>query len=356
MLRAIVVGTGALGRHHARILASLPNVRLAACVDPLEERGRSVAESCGSQWRARIDDVADPFDAAVVAVPTSVHLKVAAPLLKRGVAVLVEKPLAASLDDAACLVELADEHDAVLQVGHVEQFNPAFIVARKQIAEPRYIRAERYSPFAFRSMDIGVVHDVMIHDIELVLSLVKSEPVSVTAFGASLLGDREDCVSARITFANGCLADISANRVSPVTNRTLQAWTADGCTLVDFAGRKVTSFRRSEALRHGPSLIARANAPGADVERMKAELFGRWICVDTPEVPAGDALTAELQEFVAAAERTLVPRVDGRSALRALQVADRILNAVATHAWDGHAAGRIGPHADIPGAAWRSAA
>lgn len=342
-VRMLVVGTGALGRHHSRILSQMPGVNLVAVADSDATRGEAVAAATGTRWVADYRSLLDSIDAAVVAVPTVAHRSVAGELLQHRIPVLVEKPLANTLESAIELVEIAENTQTVLQVGHIEQFNPAFVAAKPTIRDPRYIRAERYSPFAFRSMDIGVVHDVMIHDIELVLSLVQSELKSVHAFGVSLLGDREDCVQARLTFANGCIADLAANRVSPATQRTMQVWSEAACTQIDFAARTVNQFSRSDQLMYGTSPLQKARQPNANIDQLKSEMFGQTIRIDQPAVGNEDALTAELADFVQAVRGEVQPRVNGTAALRAMQAADRILNEVATHQWDASSEGRIGP-------------
>src|SRR4029077_14606419 len=177
---------------------------------------------------------------------------------------------------------------ALLQVGHVERFNPALVAARAFMDDPKYIRAERFGPFSFRSTDIGVVHDLMIHDIDLVLDLVPSPVADVQAFAVAILGEHEDCVQARITFSNGAVADLAANRVSPVTSRQMQVWGPDGCVHLDFAAREVVRYSRSPGLRFGPSLLDRARQKGADLEQLKSEIFGTFIDVQKPIVVPRD--------------------------------------------------------------------
>ncbi len=332
-LKLLVVGAGALGRHHARILASLPDVELVAVCDPRESVGRTVAEASGTQWLPDFREVLDQIDAASIVVPTSLHLSVGRQFLERGIPLLIEKPLAGNVDDAAELVRLAQEHDAVLQVGHVERFNPAMAAARRVIGQPKYIRSERLSPFPFRSTDINVVHDVMIHDIDLVLDLVRSRLVSTEAFGVGLMGAGEDIVNARLRFENGCVVDLTASRVNPTRKRAMQVWSAIGCVSIDFQTREVTNYSPSEQLLFDRSPVERAQRPGADIEQMKKDVFGKMIRVDQRDVAAGDALTLELQEFVDCARAGKKPSCDGQAALSALQVAGAIQTAISQHQW-----------------------
>ena len=236
-LRVGVVGTGALGRHHARIYSSLETTELIAVADMSADRGRAVAESCRTRWYEDFQSLFGLVDAVSIAVPTFAHLDVASEFLKRGIAVLVEKPLASNVTQAAALVAAAEAAQTTLQVGHVERFNPAAQLARRLAGCPRYIRAERTSPYAFRSTDIGVVLDVMIHDLDLILDLVQSPIADAEAFGVSILGENEDCAQARLRFKNGCIADLSANRVHPTSRRSMQIWSETGCLSVDLMAR-----------------------------------------------------------------------------------------------------------------------
>ncbi|MGQ0634257.1 MAG: Gfo/Idh/MocA family oxidoreductase [Planctomycetaceae bacterium] len=342
-LKVAVIGTGALGRHHARILAAIDGVQLAFVVEIDEERGRQVAQQSGATWVNRHQPIIDQVAAVVVASPTRSHCEIAADFLSRGRDVLVEKPIAANVAEAARLATLARENQVILQVGHIERFNPALTAARAHLSEPRYIRAERYSPYAFRSIDIGVVHDVMIHDIDLVLSLARSTVDRVEAFGASIMGENEDCVQARVYFANGCIADLAASRVSPVARRDMQVWSAEGCVHLDFAAREATVYSRTPTLLYGVSPLDRARERGTNLEALRAEVFGTYLHVNKPSVTPCDPLTEELRSFVECVRTRRAPVVGGDEALAAMDVADQVLGRVAAHRWDESPSGRVGP-------------
>jgi predicted dehydrogenase len=344
-LKLAVVGVGALGRHHARILSQMHVVDLVAVADPNESQGRSVAESCGCEWTHDYRTLLQRVDAASIVVPTSIHRSVASEFLRRSIPVLVEKPLAGTVEDGAALVELAAEHRIPLQVGHIERFNPAFQQLAELAGSPRYIRAERLSPYAFRSMDIGAVHDLMIHDIDLALRLTGSRVEHVSAFGICIVGGQEDCVQARLTFENGCVADLVANRVCPTASRRLQVWSETGCVDADLHQRRVTAFQPGDTLLAGELPFDLALQPDADIALLKEQIFGRFIQTIEPHVSDADALTAELASFAAAVRTNRTPVVDGRQGLAALDVAERIVTAVREHCWDGAAGSRIGPHA-----------
>ena len=344
-LRMAVVGVGALGRHHARILSELPNVELAGVADPREEQGRHVAEQCGTEWTPDYRTLLDKVDAASIVVPTTMHLEVTSAFLERQLPVLVEKPLADHIDAGDRIVHLADEHDVTLQVGHIERFNPAYEKVQELCGPPKYIRAERFSSYAFRSMDISVIHDVMIHDIDLVLKLADAPVAKIEAFGMCLVGGMTDCAMARLTFANGCIADLSANRVNPFPRRTLQVWSDTGFVEADLQMQRVSHFCPGPALMAGELPYEMAFQPGVDIEELKTQIFGKYIERREIEVPRVDQLTEELSSFVDCVNNGHRPRVDGHDGLHALHVADGITTSILQHQWDGTPAGRVGPHA-----------
>lgn len=343
-VKMMVVGVGALGRHHARILAAMPGVELVAVADPRRDVGESVAESCQSRWVSDYRQCLSEIDAASIVVPTGGHKEAALNCLSQGIDVLIEKPLASTVIDGQAIVDEAHQRRAVLQVGHIERFNPAFMELQKECRSPKYIRAERLSPYAFRSMDIGAVHDLMIHDIELVLALAMSPVDRVEAFGLSLVGGREDAVQARLSFRNGCIADLVANRVSPKTTRTLQTWSESGWCHADLATRKLTRIQPSAELLGGSLPFELAQSPSADIAALKSEMFTRFFEVHEQSADARDQLTDELEHFVDCVRRRTRPLVSGVEAQAAIEVADAILECVHEHEWDGNSTGRIGPH------------
>lgn len=342
-LKVAVIGVGALGRHHARILAGLPQVELVAVADPNADMGQSVAEACGCDWTPDYRTLLRSIDAASVVVPTKAHFSVCSELLCRDIPLLVEKPLASTAAEGAELVRLATEHDLTFQVGHIERFNPAFQQLEQQVDGPKYIRAERLSPYAFRSMDIGAVHDLMIHDIELVLRLVGETPDRVEAFGATLVGGWEDVAQARLVFPSGCVADLTANRVCPGPKRWMQVWSERGVTDVDLGARKLTSFEPGRLLQQGQLPFELAMESPERIPDLKERIFGEFIATSEADGGAADALTAELSSFVDAVLARQPAVVDGQQGLRALQVAEQIVTAIEAHAWDGKTDGRVGP-------------
>src|SRR3954454_17199040 len=250
-LRVGVVGVGHLGQHHARILASLPDVELVAVADSRPGQAQAVADKYGTRAVGDYRQLLDQVDAVSVAVPTVLHREVAGTFLARGIPTLVEKPLASTLAEAELLLSLSHSTGAILQVGHMERFNPALSALQQMPIRPKYIACERLSTYTFRSTDIGVVLDLMIHDIDLVLSLVAAPVRSVSALGVSIFGGHEDVANARVEFEDGCVADLTASRASYVASRKMRLWGAEGYATLDFATRRATLVRPSDRLRLG---------------------------------------------------------------------------------------------------------
>jgi predicted dehydrogenase len=354
-LNVAVVGVGALGRHHARILSGLAGVKLVAVADSHAARGRDVAAKCETEWVEDYRELFGRVDAVSIVVPTIAHRSVASEFLERGIPVLVEKPIAPSTGDAEAIVQLAAKHSTLIQVGHVERFNPAWQVGAPFAQNPKYIRAERTSPYTFRSTDIGVIFDLMIHEIDLMLALVDSPVKNIEAFGIGVMGGgHEDAAQARISFENGCVADLTASRISPTVSRNWQVWSMNGCVTIDLHRREVSRFTPTPALSAGLCPFDLARQPGADIEQLKKDVFGNFVRIEAVPVGDGDALTAELTEFVDCVKNRRQPQCSGRHAANAVALADAVLAKVRSHEWDGHAGGAIGPYGR-PGLSLRKA-
>jgi predicted dehydrogenase len=345
-LRMAVVGVGHLGKEHARILAGLDEVELVGVADVNREQAETVARRVGTRAFTDYWPLLNQVDAACVVVPTSEHYAVAAEFLRRGVPVLVEKPLAATVEEAEGLVELAERHRTVLQVGHIERFNPAFEELLTRPLQAKFVTCERLGPFTGRAADVGVVLDLMIHDLDLVLALVRAPVRRVEAIGVSLFGRHEDVANARLHFGNGCIATLNASRASPAPQRCMQVWAPEGYARVDFARRRLLLVQPSAELRrHG---LDPDRLDPATRARLKEELFGRYLEVLELDRNQGDQLTRELQEFVCCARGEAKPRADGEAALSALALAARVLDSIRSHAWEGHMQGPVGP-LQVPG-------
>ncbi len=331
-LRVAVVGVGHLGRIHAKIYAQNPAAELAYVVDVDEDRAREVGAPLGADVVGSVADLPDTIDAVSVVVPTVDHERVATPLLERGIACLIEKPLASNLAEADRILAAAERGGASIAVGHVERFQPGVRLLREWKLEPRFIESHRLTTFSFRSMDVGVVHDLMIHDLDLVLHLVDSEVESVDAAGGRILTESEDLASVRIVFKNGARANVTASRVSLTPMRRLRMFSPGGYVSLDFAENHGLFVRRGpnfdaglEELRTGDpaELAKRAEfVQGGLLDVQKLELEGE-------ERP----LQAELDSFLKAVRDGRAPEVTGEDGRRALALADRIRSEIQAQAW-----------------------
>jgi predicted dehydrogenase len=339
-LRIAVIGAGHLGRIHARLLSAMCGVKLVAVVDPLETARESVAAECKSMPVADYRKLLERVDAAVIAAPTPLHHAIATDFLKRGVHLLIEKPLAATVAEGAELVSLARARQAVVQVGHVERFNPALTAATPFLAGPRYLEAVRAGGFTFRASNIGVVLDLMIHDIDVALSLVDSPLSHVEALGLAVLGKHEDVAQARLEFANGCVANLSASRISRVARRLTQVWAEKSFVTIDFGARTASVVEPSDAVLRRDLDVEQMSA--AEREQFKDHLLDEHLPERRLEVVERNAIADEQANFVAAIRneaRALVPAEQGQ---RALEVASRILDQIEMHVWRTDVDGPVG--------------
>jgi predicted dehydrogenase len=300
-IRVAVIGVGALGKHHARILAALPDAELVGIVDTNEARAREVGGLVNAPSFANASDVLGGVDAVTVAVPTESHLSVALPFLRRGIGVLVEKPLARSAPEARQMIEAAGASGAVFGVGHTERYNPAVAAVRPLLDHPRFIEVHRLGTFPDRSLDIDVVFDLMIHDLDVVLSIVPSEVVAVEAVGVAVLTPKPDIANARLKFASGCIANITASRISKDRVRKIRIFQRDAYLSVDYAAQEVERWR-----------LVKGNGAMPAIDGGKLEI--------TQEEP----LKRELTDFVAAVREKRAPGVSGADGLRAIELAQRI--------------------------------
>lgn len=307
-LRLAVIGVGRIGAHHARILAETPGVALTAVCDPDSKRREAAAKKTGAEPLADPSEVPSRADAAVVAAPTSLHAEVALALLGAGLHVLVEKPIARSLDEAERMVAAARSAGRVLQVGHVERFNPAVRAALPFVTEPRFIEAHRLSPFPERSLDVGVVLDVMIHDLDLLLLLVGAPVERVDAVGTPVLTDKEDIANARITFRGGCVANVTASRVSVSAMRKIRVFGRDRYVSIDTHKGDAVIYRKRPGAAHVESM--------SDIERI------------APKIEKAEPLRLELEAFVAACRAGRPAEVPGEAGRDALGLALEVLRRI----------------------------
>jgi predicted dehydrogenase len=346
LLRVAVIGVGHLGKIHAKLVRGVEGAILVGVVDPVREAREAVAADLGTQAFASHSALVGQIDAAIIATPSRFHHAVAADLLAHGIHVFVEKPMTLSVGDADDLIAAAAARRLVLQVGHVERFNPALLAAQPHLAEPKYIEAVRAGAFTCRSTDIGVVLDLMIHDIDVVLSLVDDEVSGVQALGSAVLGPNEDWAQARLQFAGGCVANLSASRVAMQPQRWMQVVSHDRFLAIDFAKSQAQLMRPSEAVLAG-EVDVNALSP-ADKAHLKDHLFTEYLPTQQLPVAPSNALLEEQKQFVAAIRGEGRVSVSGRDGRRALDVAERILVEIAAHRWDGTGDGQFGPRREAP--------
>jgi predicted dehydrogenase len=335
-LRMAVIGVGHLGKEHARILSGLADVDLVGVVDVSAEQARLVAERCGTTACTDYTELLDRVDAVTVVVPTIHHHAVAKVFLERGVPVLVEKPIATTVAEADDLVRLASLNGVPLQVGHIERFNPAFEDLLRRPLQPKFVESERHGPFTGRSTDIGVVLDLMIHDLDLLLTLAGSPVTDVEALGLSVFGGYEDVVNARLKFENGCIAHVTASRVSQHPKRRLRVWAPEGYAGLDFVTKKLLLVQPSpEVRRHGLQVVGHLDQ--ARKAALKDEIFGKHLHSLELDCSRGDQLTSELKHFIQCVRTGKQPRVTGEDGREALALAERVLASIQTHSWNGPA-------------------
>ena len=291
-----VAGVGHMGKEHARIYSELQEAELVGVHDSNPDTARKIAAKCKTRAFGSLEEMVDAVDAASIVTPTSTHLAIAEPFLKRGKHVLVEKPIAMNTEEARKLVDLAEKHGAKLAVGHVERFNPVLVALEERLGRPRFIEAHRLSPYPGRSTDIGVVMDLMIHDLEIILHLVRSPVTSVDAVGVPVLSKGEDIANARIRFANGCVANLTTSRISPEKLRKIRVFQDDAYLSLDYMKQEGEIYKRLDGK------ITRDKIP----------------------VMKGEPLKNQLAEFVMNVRENTDPRVAGAHGIEALKLASQI--------------------------------
>ena len=307
-----VAGVGYFGKFHAAKIAAAPGAELVAVADSDGARAHKVAALHGATGCADARDMAGQIDAVAIAVPTRAHFEVAQAFLEAGVHVLLEKPIADNLDDAGRLIALAAEKELVLQIGHLPRFSGAAEFLRRRLDNPLFIESLRIAPFKPRGTDVSVVLDLMIHDLDFILSLVRAPIASIDAAGAAVFSDSEDIANARVKFENGCIANITASRISLKTERQMRIFQPDAYIAVDFDKRKTRIVGKKSA---GP--IA-----GLSDVAMQEESY--------EEV---DELEREVEAFIAAVKNGTPPVVSGEDGRRALEAALSVADSLSAN-WD----------------------
>ena len=332
-LKVAVVGCGHLGTIHARLLAAREDAELVAVVDPVPAARDRAATAHGCRSLASPLELEGLVDAAVVASPTDLHAESALPLLEAGIDVLVEKPIASNRREAERIVGAADRHGRVVAVGHVERFNPAWPVAVARVGSPVAVEAHRRAPFTFRSLDVGVVLDLMIHDIDLVLSLRPGRLVDVHGTAITATGGHEDAARVHLRFDSGFVADLTASRIHPGVDRSMTLWGRSGLVSVDFQSKRVDAVSPSAEVVSGGFVASRIAAPERD--RLKETFFEAVLPRSIEELPQGNAIASEHDDFLRAVRTRGRPVVDATAGMEALDVALRVIESLPVVRLDG---------------------
>jgi len=331
-IRTAVVGAGKMGKIHAKVYHQLPQCDLVAVVDTEPQKAEQLAGNYGCKAYKDCEQILDSVDAVTISTPTSHHFELARLFIKSRVAAMIEKPLAATVREGKNIVALAREYDTVVAVGHSERCNPVVQAMKRLDIEPKFIEASRISPYPFRSTDIGVVLDVMIHDIDIVLSLAASKIKKIDAVGVSVIDKAEDICNARIMFENGCIANITASRLALKTERKVRVFSRQAYLSADF-------FRKSGiVIKAGPNVNVvkwikeHQNKPDFN------PLSVNWtdlLHVEQLHIDDKEPLRLEQEAFLrAVADRRYRPEVSAEEGLAALECAERILASVRRHKWD----------------------
>jgi len=324
-----VVGVGHLGRHHARLYHSMG--LLAGISDVNEEQAKKLADEYSVPWYSDYHDLLDKVDAVSIAVPTVAHHKIASEFLEKSIPCLVEKPLAKTIEEGEDLVRIAREKKTILAVGHVERFNPAVQSVMELIKKPRFLEVHRLSPFRFRSSDIDVVMDLMIHDIDIVMHLVPTPLKKVDAVGVSLLFGKEDISNARLEFEDGCVVNLTASRISEKAMRKIRIFQEDCYVTMDTLQKEAWVYRTTPELAGAMKNLPKdRDLSLEDIASIPKEFYS----VEQMKLGEEEPLGSELQSFVDSVRTGTEPVVPGEHGVRAMKAAAKILSEMREHRWE----------------------
>lgn len=319
-----------MGRLHARVYSEMPQVKLVGVYDANAGAAAATAADYGSRAVATIDELLGAVRAVSIAVPTQFHADVAEACIARGVACLVEKPLAKDVAEGRRIADAVRRHGVTVQVGHIERFNPAVRAMRTLKVAPRFIESIRISPMTFRSIDVGVVLDMMIHDIDIVLMLAQSPVRDIQAVGVSVIGQHEDICNARLTFANGCVANVTASRLALKTERKLRVFSPEAYVSVDYQKRQGVVVQRTGNLDAVRSAAEKIRA--GDVQDLSALNYADLVHIDELQISDTEPLRAQLDSFISSVTHRTPPEVSAEDGLAAVETATRIIAAMGRQA------------------------
>jgi len=331
-IRTAVIGAGKMGEIHARVYSELPQSKLAAIVDTDTDKARRLAKKYGCAAFSNFSELIGKVDAATIATPTVTHCDIARVLVENRIPILIEKPLAASADEGRKIVAFAKEKGCIVAVGHSERCNPVVQAMKRLSIEPKFIEAIRISPYPFRSTDVGVVLDIMIHDIDIILSLAASAVVKVDAVGVAVIDEHEDICNARIVFENGCIANVTASRIALKTERKVRVFSRQAYLSVDYLKKTGTVIKTGDNI----------NVVEKIRELKKAGTFAllktNWtelLHIEKLNVDDKEPLRLEQEQFLkAVADKTLRPEVSAEEGLAAMECAETILASLKEHRWE----------------------
>lgn len=321
-LKIAVIGAGHLGKEHARIYSEIPEVNLVGIVDINKDTGEAVARRCNTKYYSSFKEILNKVNAASVVVPTRFHYEITRELLKNGIHVLVEKPMTGTVSEAEDLIKLSKETSTILQPGYIERFNPAIEAIQKLDVSLKFIECHRLSPFTFRSADIGVVLDLMIHDIDIILYLSKSKVKKIDAVGVSVISDKEDIANARIQFENGCVANITASRVSFEPMRKIRLFSENSYISLDYHKQEAIIYKKSPELT--PKSIITENTDVSTIKDLKNFVFGDLLKIERIKMNNQEPLRKELESFISCVNNGKQPVVSGEDGINAIKAATMI--------------------------------
>lgn len=321
-LKVAVIGVGHIGKEHARIYSNMPDVTLVGVVDISKERGEKAAQSYNTNYYSSHEEILDKVNAASVVVPTKSHYEVTKDLLENGISVLIEKPMTGTVSEAEELIRLSKDNDTVLQPGYVERFNPAIQAIQKLDVSLKFIECHRLSPFTFRSADISVVLDLMIHDIDIILYLSKSEVKKIDAVGVNVISNKEDIANARIQFESGCVANITASRVSFEPMRKIRLFSEDSYISLDYQKQEAMIYKKSPKLT-----LKSINLEDKDISTikdLKGFVFGDLLKIERIKMDNQEPLKKEIESFLNCIKNGRSPVVSGEEGVKAIKTANII--------------------------------
>jgi predicted dehydrogenase len=321
-----VIGTGRMGRLHSRVYSQMPQVKLVGVYDANAESAAAAAEQYGTRAFTNLEELLAQVSAVTIATPTVTHLEMARACLSRKVPCLIEKPLAKNSDEGRQIVELSRANKTLVQVGHIERFNPAVRAMSRLGIKPRFIEVNRISPLTFRSIDVGVVLDMMIHDIDIVLSLAQSKVSRVDAIGVSIIGEVEDVCNARLEFENGCVANLTASRVALKTERKLRVFSPDAYVSLDYQKKYGIVAQRSGNLDAIRSAVAKIRS--GEIEDLTGLNYQDLVNIEELAIDDVEPLRAEQESFVSAVAGGTASAISAEDGLAAVEVAERIVGAI----------------------------